>query len=827
MKRLVHGFIVLSLFLNLAVSNAPVWAQGTEPPTPTPAPATAPTPGLGSDIWQFDAKVTEVGKRAERSRQFISWVLSHKSIQNHAIFRELWLVSLQVTLVLTTVVVAIMGIGLMIARKKDISIKVDVVPILTQVGLVLLYAVFSYVIVLGIIQITELMSSFFITYLGGDKLFAIFFSADPSGDTGYRTLVGQRLADPLANESVKTSLFLIDATSYTYFVMGIMILIRQIVLWFLLVLAPFLALLMPFRFIRNIGWIWIGVFFQWAFYGPLFGLFLWALTKIWQVGIPFAFNFGRIEDPNGSGVVYPLAINILYGGPQQVLSGLGQPLSHVSPINSSNYVDTFAEYVISLLMLWVVMILPWWLLRIFRDYCCEGLMAMKNILMNMMGQGRLPGEPPPPGGLSSSLGQQTGQQMQMNKQVYEHHEMKQKEIISRHEDIKVVKTEEISRRMDVQVNRLTDIARLETHKDTRERASSSLQYLKNPLSAENRTQQSEFTKIKTELTTRAATGDVAAKRLLDATTSSGMMVRDKIQLLAHEQASVAPITQKISVEFNIPEEKVKQIATTFAQTISREEKILEEVSTTTKTEKQKTRQVIEAAPRAAAQRTQDQALTQLSRETNLEKENTRQILQEVVKKTENEEVAKKVAEKEKTTVEEAKKVGNKVFKDAATEPEKPATKPKQEVSIEEYEEMRRMWVEHYTKGEVPVSDKIKDRASWVKEEAVRLDNVLNKIASENEEVRAQGLTEVADIIPFFILGDMSIQDIAIYLKAKLTAAKEVQLTLGQEAVVKERLEKAQVEFVEVDRSKDTAKAEVLKQELPTTPVSDKAKPPQP
>lgn len=810
MKRFLPVLFLL-LILRFVLAT-PALAQ--QPPvivlTPTVTPAVAP----GTESWQFDAEVTEVGKRAERARQFISWVLSHKPINNHVVFMNLWKVTLGVTLALTLVVVAIMGLGLIIARKQDISLKVDVVPILVQVALILLYAIFSYVIVLGLIQITEQIMSFFVTFLGGEKLFSIFFSADPTGDQGYITFVGQRNFDPLVNESAKTSLFLINLSSFTYFAMGIMIIIREIVLWFLLILAPILALLMPFRFIRNVGWIWIGVFFQWAFYGPLFGIFLWALTKIWETGLPYSFNFSRITGDNG--VIYPLAINILYGGPQQVDNGLGQALSHVAPINSSSYVDTFVEYVISLIMLWIVIILPWWLLRIFRDYCCDGIYAMKNILMNMMGQGQRPGEPPP--GLSSSLKQQLGAALNQNKQAYQQQSMRQEAVIRREENIKNVKTEEISRRMDVQVNKLSDIAKLETQSDRRSSANSNLQYLKNPLSAQNRDQQSEFSRLKTELSTRAASGDLNAKRLLEVTSSSSMLVRDKIQLLAQQQANIAPISQKISVDLQIPEAKINQIAASFAQSVTREQQILEQLSKVSQVNTEKVKQVIEGAPKAASQRVEDQALTQLAKETGVEKSKTQEILKEASKQTENEKLVKEVANKEKSTVEAVRNVGQRVFNSMGSTTAPTGPGPKQEVSIEEYEEMRRMWVEHYTKGEVPVSEKIKDRASWVKEEQVRLDNVLNKIASENEEIRAEGLKEVSDIIPFFILGDMSIQDIAIYLKAKLTAAREVNDTLGKEAVLKERLEKAQTEFVEVEKKETVAKTQELKQALPVEPT---------
>lgn len=787
-------FVVFTLVLVVPAVNA----QAVPVPTVEP----------GTVSWQFDAQVTEVGKRAERARQFINWILKTQVIDNHQVFMDLWKVTLMVTLSLTIIVVAIMGMGLLIARKQDISVKVDVMPILAKVALVLLYAIFSYVIVLGLIQITELITNFFIRFLGGDQLFSIFFSADSAADANYTDLIGQRDMDPLKNEAAKTSLFLIEASSYTYFAMGIIVLIRKIVLWFLLVLSPILALLMPFRFIRNIGWIWIGVFFQWAFYGPLFGIFLWALSKIWEKGIPFAFDFSRIVGERG--VIYPLAINILYGGPQQVLGGLGQPLSHQPPINSANYIDTFMEYVIALIMLWVVIILPWWLLRIFRDYCCDGIYAMKNILMNMLGNQQRPPETPP--GLSSSLGKQLGQMASLQKQMFQQQSMKQQQIISEKENIKNVKTEEITRRMDANISKLSDIARLETQSDKRNNVSRSMNYMQNPMSAESREDRAAFVKLKAELSERASQGDQAAKRLLDATTSTGMMVRDKIQMLAKQQAATLPLMQKIAVDLQLPEDKVKQIAITFAQALTKEQQIVQQVAQVTQVNANQAKQVIEGVPKAAEQ-SATQGLEQVSTKAGLTKEKTKEVITEVEKQTENKQVVEDVANQEQTTAEQVKTVGKKVLRAIGQEvPSTPGQPQKPPVSIEEYEEMRRMWIEHYSKGEVPVSEKIKDRVSWVKEESVKLDNVLNKIASENEDIRAEGLKEVADIIPFFVLGDMTLEDIAMYLRAKQTAAKEVNHNLEQEHKIKERLEK-QTEYVEVERQQTTAKTHELKQEL--------------
>jgi hypothetical protein len=187
--------------------------------------------------------------------------------------------------------------------------------------------------------------------LGVEKLFNIFFLQDnlsasiiQQSEQAYKTFQGCRNLNINLLESVKTSKFLINFTNLTYYFLGIALILRKIILWLLMVVSPFLGLLLPFTFIRNIGWIWIGVFFQWVFYGPLFALFLGALASIWRSAshIPYIFDFSRTH--SYSGFIYPTTINILYGGPAQ----------HLSFLNSSNYVDTFAEYIISLIMLWAV-----------------------------------------------------------------------------------------------------------------------------------------------------------------------------------------------------------------------------------------------------------------------------------------------------------------------------------------------------------------------------------------------------------------------------------------------------------------------------------------
>ena len=92
-------------------------------------------------------------------------------------------------------------------------------------------------------------------------------------------------------------------------------------------------------------------------YGPFFAIFLRAIVIVWECGIPLAFQTVGERGFQSPGP-YPTAISILLGGPGE----------DVKISNSLNYVDTYAKYVIALLMLWAAIILPFLLLRIFRDF---------------------------------------------------------------------------------------------------------------------------------------------------------------------------------------------------------------------------------------------------------------------------------------------------------------------------------------------------------------------------------------------------------------------------------------------------------------------------
>lgn len=772
-------------------------------------------PPPGTTEWAFDAQTTEVGKRAERARQFVNFVLTHPSIDSHPVFRQVWLVSAMTTLFLITISVAIMGVSIMISKKKDISFKIDIMPILSKVGMLLIYAFFSYWIALGVIQISDLLMNFFMKLLNTDNLFTIFFAG--STEEGYRTFIGYKNMDPLAQESAKTSLFFLDMSAYTYFAIGFMLLLRKIILWFLLILAPFLALLIPFKLVRNAAWVWIGIFLQWALYGPIFGLFLGALVKIWQSGIPYAFDFVRARTGE---VVYPLAVNILYGGPAQTEGGLGTKLSGVEPLNSANYIDTFVEYVVSILMLWVAIILPWFLIRTFESYCCEAIAGMKNVLLNMLDHMRSSAGPSP-SLAAQNLSQHVAAQMQqsvseMSKQM--------SSISSKFEhiqDIKKITSEDIVKKMDLSVSKLSDIARLETQSSSHQSASQNMGYIKNPMSAEKPQERAEFVRVKTELTQRAIAGDKTAQQVIAATTASPVVVRAKIQEMAKSRPNIISISRFVADLSKINEVTVNKVVKNVMQKVAGNAVTVKEIATKTSINELQAMNVLQAVAGVVGTNHSAEAVQKIAEKAGMEKLKTQEVLTETKVRAMDTAVLASVAQEEQLNIAQVQQVAQSVFSDTlsglSTATTTQVLAPSPTLSIEEYEEIKKMWMEHYTNGEVPFSNKIKTRADWIQEDAVKMDNILNKLISDSEEVRAKGLEEVSDIIPFFMLGNMQIQDIATYLKAKQAAARDVQQNVSREDALKEKLKaKSEDVFVEVPKEVEKAKEQTLEMKMEET-----------
>lgn len=320
-------------------------------------------------IWVNDPEVTFIGKNAARSASFLNWAIrnynwacvttvsanggtcddSNNPIQKTWLSTVNYIVSPLLALIILTVSTIIV-----VTRGRSLT----VMSFLPQFVGVVLLIFFSYSLVHFLYQMADLMQSFFLRTditktcppnCISQKDLLVF-------SWNYEDFVGQRLISfskaSLYAESSFMSLLLIKLTTATYFVMGILLSMRKLVLWFFLIVSPLFPVLLLYKPLRISAKVWIGEFFRWLLYAPLFAIFLKGLLFLWKNTIPLTFTpiAGKAE-------LYPTSINILLGGPKQL----------VSPTNSLNLPETFALYIVALLMLWIVILLPWVLLQIVLD----------------------------------------------------------------------------------------------------------------------------------------------------------------------------------------------------------------------------------------------------------------------------------------------------------------------------------------------------------------------------------------------------------------------------------------------------------------------------
>jgi hypothetical protein len=140
-------------------------------------------------------------------------------------------------------------------------------------------------------------------------------------------------------------------------------------------------------------------------------------------------------------------------------------------------------------------------------------------------------------------------------------------------------------------------------------------------------------------------------------------------------------------------------------------------------------------------------------------------------------------------VEQAKKgdaVANSVM--SASMPASMASIPErnnvQQVSIEDYEEVKKTWQENYGKIEPPAdpSGNPLDRKAWLKQEVAQIPQIIEMLNAQDPAKQRQAKEMVSKVLPFLLLGGFSRQEIIAYLKAKLEAAKSVLADMQKQDV---------------------------------------------
>lgn len=422
MKKLIASILLTVTLVFVALnSNYQVYAQSSPAPSASVTPAASPgasgspsasgTPqpsaipqdrpdslaiigaaGSAAGGWQPDDEVTFTGKLAARSEDVLDWLLENyqwaRFSASETPFDKLWEF-------IRNTVFAIMGLFILagaflmiITRGRSLTVK----RLIVRFVMVLILVIFSFSIVRTIYALTDIFQGFFLNLPQESGQSRVISTQDLLNVAfGYGDFRGFRRIGADYNESAITSLLLIKATAATYYTMFIILIIRKVILWFFILVSPVFPLLLFFKPIRNTAKIWIGEFFRWVLYAPLFAIFLRGLVEIWKfgvgtnnaTGVPLAFKTEQAGTLTEAGKLdYPTAINILLGGPGQLVLGN----------NNINFRDTFVLYLVALLMLWMVIILPWILLRIFLDYFNGGSFGESNLVKFLARNGL-----PPPG----------------------------------------------------------------------------------------------------------------------------------------------------------------------------------------------------------------------------------------------------------------------------------------------------------------------------------------------------------------------------------------------------------------------------------------------
>lgn len=579
-------------------------------------------------FWAEDAEITALGKASERSRQFIFWAISRGSVDQAIPLKQIWSMNRNIALSFMILVSAVLGLAIALSARLRSGYKFSVQSAVVKVGLSVLYIALSASIVFVLIALSEILMRFFIETLGGDRVFNTYFGSR-SGELNYVDFVGCRDLNIRVNEGADAEIFLLKVSIITHYMMGIMLILRKILLWFLLLVSPFLPLLLSFPLIRNTGRIWIGVFFQWIFYGPLFALFFGTTAKLFFDGIPFIFDFSRIE--RAIGYVYPTAIMITYGGPAQRLNGL----------NNANYIDTFAEYIISLVLWWAATWFPWWLLRIFRDDCCDGIYAIKNAIYGYFDKPAKPSpSTPPPPNRPPKFDLPPPEPLQTRPDTKSRDTRDRKVPTVSLENFNMVrqaKTTDIIATLNLQATTLKDVAKLETSKTLISTAKQNFSMLSNPLTAQTATDRQKFLNLRTELFTRASTkNDTFAQYILSTTARSSQQYINKRNEIAKSMDSIINTisNQKtINLAESVAQSTFAPVSTSTSTNIStsdvssivNNQQTLSSIVNKTKTEASTVKQILQAFTREG-----DRPLSQIVEKVATATQNTREKVREVL-----------------------------------------------------------------------------------------------------------------------------------------------------------------------------------------------------
>lgn len=851
MKKILPIIISIAFIVATLIHPAAIFAQKIGQGQTTP-----------DSRWVIDPEVTFIGKNARRSGDFLNWTLKNynwvcvKKINdrqcddsNNPIAKYWSLIVLYIVVPLLFVVILATSIVIIVTRGKSLTIM----RFIPRFIAVVLLIVFSYSLLQFLYQFTDLIQGFFLRSNIANACPPECISDKDLLYVGwdYTNFVGLRLLGDKYAESAFISLLLTKLTALTYFVMVFLLLVRKIILWFFIIVSPIFPILLLYYPVRNTGKIWIGEFFRWLLYAPLFAIFLNGLVYLWRNQIPLV--FGNPNIGNATKIEYPTAVNILLGGPKQ----------YVTPTNSVNLVETFALYVVSLIMLWIVILLPWILLQIFLDYAqnfAPGDTAVMKTLVNLAtSHPSGGGGSKPPSSTGSAMSMPftkkfsiptnlqpgpTGAAREINAQGATINANQSRATIATANvataniaDIANVNAKTLQL-ANLKLPSMRDIAKFDIAVTSQDQSklqevnlsAQSLAQIANPIVVTNTVDRERITEIREKIVQQSQKGNRVASSILNGANASS---RSIAQVANPKVKSILAQMANPSLATSASKEKMDKLHTLLQKesTQSKSQVASSILSVTEKTsdkEVEKIKSQLQQSSHSQVSKSVTSAIVQ-STQTSAQ-------IQGVIQQVSNPNSVTKTADREqvvqlKKTLEKASKEGNQLASSILSVNEKtslsdiealqqriqdakdkgepvaaevaalanvtgattlPMVNRVQTVKQEDYQAVKDMWKQNYQNLEVP-QGMAGSRADWIKDDIAGIDETIGLLSSSEQDKVQQGMDQVSNLLPFLLVGGFSQTEIVSYLKAKQDAAKEVSkaLTIEEEEKVSVGTKKAQ------------------------------------
>ena len=736
----------------------------------------------------------------------------------------------------------------------------------------------SFTIGLGIIRLTDRVEQQFYQihhsgdsslsagqkHLRAEELLTVSFN--------YQDFIGYRRSDPIYNEAVKNHLTIVKLTTWTNYVIAFLIVLRIVILWGLMIFSPFFFPFFVFALTKRVAIVWGREYFRWLLYGPLFALFLTAVPYIWQKtnldvsqvypnkvaqesGVPIDVNTDILRGGQSTptlGNVYESGTNILLSPPKNKNIGL-QLTNEIKSGNNLTETDTYSRYLVALIMIWAAILLPFLLLRIIMGLSIEAGSNLTEIfkkssagqyLQQRYGQPPQPTGPKPGGPTSvsvrdipmSKLPATVAQgQAGAAKQATVRSEIAGRFSIPALLSIAGMKqtVPEVMKLMKTDEKTLVNLTEIEQTPQKMQAGNEILDKIANPQTAANKTEVERFRAIKQGISSRAVIGDREAKTIGNAINRNiaGYISSNINHQIA--QSALQAFSKNVKNLERTDEPHVATFQRAFKTNTTNIKDMLTKKSTAGD---QNSKLALKAYDKLGA-------ISQLS-EIPIS-QMTEGILKDGVKVAtalKNPELASTPDEKREfkslhdlmdegkkngyTDVEALEKNAESVIagqkaQDLAEKSPELATQYSMAglqsavQNDQDFQHSKALWKKFYQQGSVPMSASVKDRASWIKQEAAQIQRILDNFLSSDTKRRQTALKDSEQILPFLLMGDYPAIDIAKYLLAKLQAAKEALTEpSGQKAKQEEEL----VEIPAKKQEKVELKEMAIEEEQP--PVGD-------